>query len=165
MLEPTLGAQDDPSVCRERNRAQEVKEVSVTRQAGAEPAGTQAFPFIASVCMCAQPGHSQSLPHRKHFLSVWVTATCPFSKPNACLEASLPHLLFPPCPRLSAFPGHTGLCSQSQLIREAHPHPVLLLFPSELSLVIHSIAIVAFCLFSVFPDLNIKARAAGTLFC
>lgn len=65
--------------------------VFVTQQAGgrATPAPKLPLSWLQSACV-PQPGHSQSLPHRKHFLSVWVTAMCPFSKPNACLKAPAP---------------------------------------------------------------------------
>lgn len=56
-------------MCRERNRAQQVKEVSLSHcKLVAEPAGTEAFPFMASVCMCAptwaqpEPPSQEALP-------------------------------------------------------------------------------------------------------
>lgn len=87
MFEPTLGAQDAPSMC-EKQSPEGKGGVFVTQQAGgrARPAPKLSLSWLHSACV-PQPGHSQSLPHRKHFLSVWVTAMCPFSKPNACLKA------------------------------------------------------------------------------
>ena len=173
MLEPTLGAQADPSMCRERNRAQKGKgTVFVTQQAGgrASPASKLSLSRLLSAC-APQAG---ALLTRSTPWVVSVTPTFPFPKPAPASRPS--HLSLPPSPSLPR--AYFLRAHRSPLTKSAHgrgpssscsvnqpPSPgALALHISDPSLILCFIVIVSFCLFSVFPGLNMKGRVAGLCF-
>lgn len=108
-----------PSICREREiEPREVKELSSSHsKLVAQPAQHPGFPFPwLQSAYVPQPGHSQSLAHRKHFMSSisegsaghLQTKSLP-QGPCTCCSSVFERLSTSPGP---IFSGHTGLCSQ-----------------------------------------------------
>lgn len=135
MLEPTLGAQKgraEASMCRDRNRAQKGKgAVLGTQQAGgrASPTARLSLPRLLSA-RAPRVGHSQGPARGKHSVGGVGDGTVSFSKPTPASGPS--HLSLPPSPSIprahlfsQGSQSLLTICSQSQLIREAHPPPAL----------------------------------------